>query len=267
MNTNTSGWNETACRHGHFVNRPSSRKSGFGCKTLAQPLSIEKQVDLDFPPPFSVRNHLEYFTLVMIEGLPPGATLSAGVPDGDGRWTLAPEDLRKLRAHLPARAALPCRLSVTGVTIENRDGLLSTASRSLLIDPGAFDPRPDGPPPAVAALDLGPLLGATGQGQRIDAIALSGLPPVVELSPGTFDPVSGCWVLRREQLGQVEMIVRDPALRRLTLKAKAVAIDEGGGASAISRTLEVEIPETEVAELEHVDRGPGFFRTLAQRRA
>jgi len=74
-------------------------------------------------------------------------------------------------------------------------------------------------------------------------------------------------VLRREELGQVEMIVRDPALRRLTLKAKAVAIDEGGGASAISRTLEVEIPETEVAEFEHVDRGPGFFRTLAQRRA
>ncbi|MDX1542250.1 MAG: hypothetical protein R3349_12675, partial [Geminicoccaceae bacterium] len=226
-----------------------------------QPLTVA----LEFPPPFSPRNRLDYFAVVMIEGLPRGATLSAGVPSAVGRWTLAPDDLRELRAHLPAGITLPCSVEVAGITIENREGMLSSARRTLTIGAGAGQPQA-GPPPTVAEVDLQPLLAAAGPDRRVDAVALTGVPPVVALSSGTHDRVSDCWVLRANELSGVTMTVRDPALRRLSLKARAIVIDGKGGASAISHAIEVEIPEEISDGLEPVDTGPGFFRSLSERR-
>jgi hypothetical protein len=226
-------------------------------------------IEIAFPPPLSPRNDLDFFAVAIVDGVPPEAALTAGVRGSDGRWTLAPEDLRSLRLHLPAGASLPCTLEATGINIENRDGVLATARSRVVIGPGALSLAEDEGPGQAVGLDFHDLLEAAEVDERrVDAVALTGVPPVAALSSGTLDRVSGCWVLRREELEDVTLSVRDPALSTLRIKATAVAVGGGNDPVAVTRTMDVTLPAAAapVPPLERANR-PGFFRSLAERRA
>lgn len=226
-------------------------------------------VEVAFPPPLSPRNDLDFFAVAIIDGVPPEAALTAGVRGSDGRWTLAPEDLRGLRLHLPADASLPCTLEATGINIENRDGVLATARGRVVIDRGVLSAEQDSGLSEAVRLDFRDLLEAAEvEERRVDAVALSGMPPVAGLSRGTLDRVSGCWVLRRDELEDVALTVRDPALRMLRIKATAVAVDGDNVPVVTSRTMDVTLaPGSEATPSLERASCPGFFRSLAARRA
>lgn len=231
--------------------------------SLIEPL----EVALVFPPPLSPRNDLSHLAIVMVTGLPSGTTLSAGVPDGDGRWSLTPADLADLHARVPAGATLPCRASATGISIQDREGLMSTATAVVTLDSEVLAAPGSEQPAREAPLDLTPLLALSTQSQRIDAIAVTGLPPAVALTAGAFDRVSACWVLRPDELADARVSVRDPHLERLTLKATAVITDATAGrTAATTRRIEISIPRHQPPG-EVVTRAVGFFRRRAARPA
>lgn len=233
----------------------------------AQP-SAPFGIPLVFPPPLSPRNDLGYYAVVMITGLPPGAMLSAGAPDGSGRWALMPDDLIGLRAFFPAGTALPCAITAAGITIEDRDGLMSSTSAEVIIGANALEADDTGSAPFRVALDLAVLLDAVGPERRVQAVAVAGLPPTIELSAGAFDSATACWVLRRRHLDDLHALIRDPALARLTFKATVVSSGADGGTRANSKLFDLPLADSVAVRARPVgtDR-PGFFRPLHERRA
>jgi type II secretory pathway predicted ATPase ExeA len=69
---------------------------------------------------------------VTIEDLPEGARLSAGVEQGDGRWTLLPDQLPGLRLEPSEETSGRIQLSVSATAVES-DGTSATATASLVV--------------------------------------------------------------------------------------------------------------------------------------
>ena len=246
----------------HAIEVVVGRDEGSTCASASA--SAPSSIPLVFPPPLSPRNDLSFFAVVMITGLPAGAALSAGAADGSGRWALMPDDLPALRAHLPAGTQLPCVLTATGITIEDREGMMSSASASVAITADALEPGGTEPVRLEVVLDLGPLLGTVKAGRRIRAVAVAGLPPVVELSAGAFDPAAGCWVVRRSELPDLRALIGDPLLGRLTFKATVISTGPDDAPLATSRAFDLPLSDAGpvIESRPGTARPPGFFRPL-----
>lgn len=231
----------------------------------ATPTPEAMTLDVAFPPPLSPLNDPAHFTLVVVQGVPPGATLSAGVPGRDGRWSLLPGDLQGLGLAVPAGTPLPCRLSAVAVVVENRDGVLATVRSEVMVGPHARS----GEAGPVGTLDLRPLVEeAEVEGRRVEAVALTGLPPASDLSRGMFDRVSGCWVLRRDEVQAIQVTLPADCRTELAIKATAVAASPGGRPVATSRSIGLAGPGGGTAGVARVEQPrAGFFRSLAERRA
>ena len=138
----------------------------------------------------------EGVALVSIRGLPHGASLSAGVASGDGSWLLSPRDLAELYLAPPPGWTPDLALEVTAITVEDRDGQLTSASRTLLVSPRSVAVARS---PAPIPIVLDPQL-LRGQDGRFDAVIVRDLPANATLSAGTYDPAIDGWVLLPRQL-------------------------------------------------------------------
>jgi hypothetical protein len=139
----------------------------------------------------------EGVALVLIRGLPHGATLSAGVASDDGSWLLSPRDLASLCLVPPPGGTLDLALEVTAITVEDRDGELASASRTMLVSPSTA--RGESAP---IPIELDPQM-LSGQEGSFDAIVVRDLPANTMLSAGTYDPRIGSWVLLPRQMRAV----------------------------------------------------------------
>ena len=161
--------------------------------------------------------------VLIVDGVPPGGVLSAGIDDGDGRWLISPRHLLGLTLTPPAGWTGDPTFEVTAVAVRNRTGEFATASERVVLTPGSAAEAP-----LPLALDPALLQAA---GPAMDAMMIRGVPPGARLSAGTYDAATDGWVLRPDQLEG--LAITAPAGQvDVTLTVLGISLAAGGRAEA-----------------------------------
>jgi hypothetical protein len=203
--------------------------------------------------------------LVVLRGLPKGASLSAGVESGDGSWLLSPRDLPGLALMPPPDWASDLALKLAAIAIANAAGELTSAAQTVSVPlrSAAVAPAPSravapAPPsvvapapfrmveagaspmiapapsptvePAHASIPLGLDAQLLSGGGPFDAVIVRDLPAGVALSAGTYDPAIAGWVLLPRQLTELSVITPGGHNADFTLSLLGVCLRPGGGA-------------------------------------
>lgn len=139
---------------------------------------------------------------ITIDGLPDGATLSAGTDNGDGSWTLDEDDLNGLTMNVPNGAGA-FDLQVSGTSTEGAGGTATSnftlAVSDLTADGGTLNAsNVTGNEDTAIALDIDLSLVDT-DGSETVAIRISDVPTGAQLSAGT-DNGDGTWTLDNDDL-------------------------------------------------------------------
>ena len=127
----------------------------------------------------------------LISDLPEGSTLSAGTDNGDGTWTLTPDDLNGLQFTPPEHFSGEITFNVDAISTEN-DGDTATTSTTVT---AAFAPVADAPTVTVGDVtgqeDTGILLdldAALVDPSETLSVIISGVPDGATFSSGTKNP-------------------------------------------------------------------------------
>ncbi|MCK2166783.1 Ig-like domain-containing protein [Thalassospira xiamenensis] len=138
---------------------------------------------------------------VTISGVPEGATLSAGTDNGDGNWTLNPDQLAGLTITPADDFSGSFDLTVTAQSADGDD--VATTTGSITVDVAGVADAPtleisdaSGLEDSAIALDID--AGLT-DGSEVLSITISGVPEGATLSAGT-DNGDGSWTLNSTEL-------------------------------------------------------------------
>ena len=206
---------------------------------------------------------------VSIAGLPEGATLSAGVHNSDGTWTLTGDQLAGLTLTPPQNSGEDFTLAITATAHDNVTGVEAHASAQLpvtVIDTVA--PVTPLPIPAVTAPSLAisstvgtentsiPLvinagLADLGAGETL-SISINGLPNGATLSAGMHNP-DGTWTLTGDQLAGLTLAPSLGSGEDFTLSITATAHDTATGVEAHATA---QLPVTVIDTVEAVAPPP-----------
>ncbi|WP_420904927.1 hypothetical protein [Candidatus Magnetaquiglobus chichijimensis] len=147
---------------------------------------------------------------VYIEGVPEGATLSAGEDLGDGRWELRVEDLKDLVLSPPENSDVDFSLTVRSVVTEPQTGETSTTTQTVNVEVQADADQPtlavsdvSGTEDQPIALNISSLLTDTDNSESL-SITIGGVPDGAALSAG-IDNGDGTWTLTPDQLTGLEI--------------------------------------------------------------
>ena len=181
----------------------------------------------------------------LVNGVPPGAALSAGQDLGGGSWRLAPADVVGLQLRPPADFAGSIRLTVTAVARENANGdeAMSTNTLDVTLRPVADAPvltladalgRED----QALPLDLQLALSDTDGSETLSALRLEGLPAGFALSSGTALG-GGVWALLPSALPGLQLSAPKDWNGSLDLSLAATSSEQAGGSATTSRAFRV----------------------------
>jgi hypothetical protein len=216
-----------------------------------------RSVPLTIGMPDALAAEPDRVALVLVRGLPEGASLSAGIENGDGSWLLSPRDLPGLSIMPPPDWTCDLALEVAAIAIANPEGELTSAAETVsvplqsaaiepapaplvdsvsapMVEPAAsltVEPAPAPPgEPVEASIPLGldPL--ALRDGGPFDAVMVRDLPAGVTLSAGTYDPAIAGWVLLPHQLSGLSVLLASGQSAEFTLNLLGVNLRPGGGA-------------------------------------
>ncbi|MES2729487.1 MAG: Ig-like domain-containing protein [Pseudomonadota bacterium] len=180
---------------------------------------------------------------IVIGNVPTGATLSAGINNGDGTWTLTPAQLAGLALTPPANASGNYTLSVTAIVSENGDTTSTSANLNVNVQ-GV----PDGPTVSVmpASGDEGQAISLNinaaltdNDGSEILSITIAGIPAGATLSAG-INNGDGTWTLTPAQLAGLTLTPAAGFSGALNLNIIATA-SENGTSSSTSTILPVTV--------------------------
>ncbi|MFC3127674.1 hypothetical protein ACFOD4_21635 [Pseudoroseomonas globiformis] len=182
----------------------------------------------------------EQLLRLVIEGVPAGATLSAGTHQGGGRWIVPAASMEGLHLTPPPHFSGTIALSVTAYAAERATGLEASTMGQLTLEVVPVADAPllsvtdaQGAEDHAIALSLGVALADTDGSEQIGSITLSGLPAGFTLSAGrALD--SGAWALQAADLPGL-MLHPAPDWNgevRLTLHAEAVEAANGDSSGA-----------------------------------
>jgi hypothetical protein len=216
-----------------------------------------RSVPLAIGLPDALATEPDRVALIVVRGLPKGASLSAGGAGGDGSWLLSPKDLPGLAVTPPPDWASDLALEFAAIAIANSEGELTSAAKTVsvplqsvavapapspMVEPAPsrmVEPAPSPmvelepspiPQPAHASIPLGldPLV--LSGGGPFDAVIVRDLPAGVTLSAGTYDPAIAGWVLLPRQLSELSVITPGGHSADFTLSLLGVCLRPGGGA-------------------------------------
>ncbi|MDQ0537419.1 hypothetical protein QO018_006323, partial [Azospirillum picis] len=180
---------------------------------------------------------------VTIAGLPAGASLSAGLNNGDGSWTLTAAQLAGLKLHTASGFSGDLHLTVTAHALDGSIGpcnqSLAEASASLTVhvQPELQLPHLSLPGLTVlehgsALLDIGVGLAGLDLGATVN-LTVAGLPVGASLSAGIHNQ-DGSWTLHADQLLGLRLTPPADSLDDFTLTVTASA--EVAGLAAVQTT-------------------------------
>ncbi len=227
-----------------------TRKTARGLEDGQVPLSIS------ISP--SDKDGSERVGSVVLSGLPEGSTLSAGIDNGDGSWTLSEEELVGLTLAPPLHSNQDFSIRITAETIESNGSTRSTSRNMSVKLTGVADA------PVVNALDTN---GEEDQpidlelnaglvdtdGSETLSVLIKGVPAGSVLSAGT-EISSGVWSVAPESLADLTLTPPRHFSGRIDLEMDAAATESDGDAahSAVPFSLYVK----GVADRAHLDIRP-----------
>jgi hypothetical protein len=175
--------------------------------------------------------------LVVVRGLPHGASLSAGAASGDGSWLLSPPDLAGLSLEPPPGWTLDLALEIAAITVQGRDGELASASRTMQVP---FQARKSGQVPAPVPIVIDPQV--LGEGKApLDAIVVRDLPAEATLSAGAYDPAIDGWVLLPRQMSELTVTPGSEQVEDFTLTLLGISLSDGPARSRLLGQIPVAI--------------------------
>lgn len=193
--------------------------------------------DQPVPLVVTVTSDPDSVTTIIISNIPPGVTLSAGINNGDGTWTLTPAQLSGLAMIPPENSSGTYVLGVTVISTEN--GFTATTSGNLVITViGVADMPVVSADPAsgnentVIALTIDAAL-TDVDGSEMLTIIISNVPNGAVLSSG-IDNGDGTWTLNAGQL--VGLTFTPPMNVSGSFNLVVTAIASEGNSSASNNT-------------------------------
>ena len=142
--------------------------------------------------------------VITINDVPDGAVLSAGSDNGNGSWTLSPNQLHGLTITPPADSDADFNLTVTATSTETEGEQTSTSyvlpvSVEAVADGVIFTSAASGDEDTAIKLNLAAVLADEDGSETMSAITISGMPTGTFLSGGTKND-DGTWTLSTDQL-------------------------------------------------------------------
>ncbi|MBF0295413.1 MAG: hypothetical protein HQL96_09510 [Magnetococcales bacterium] len=205
---------------------------------------------------------------VMIAGVPAGATLSVGTDNGDGSWSLTPDQLTGLTLTPPPDSDQPFSLTISAIATEAHGGDSSTTIGTMLVSPAGDADAPllvlndaFGVEDRVIPLDLSATL-TDLDGSEALTITLSGLPAGALLSAG-IDNGDGSWTLSPAELHGLTLTPPADSDQDFTLSVAATATEQNGGDTQttlgtmrVSLAADVDMPTLVVHDAAGVEDHP-----------
>ncbi|MBN8198153.1 Ig-like domain-containing protein [Thalassospira povalilytica] len=178
---------------------------------------------------------------ITVSGVPDGATLSAGTNNGDGSWTLNPDQLKGLTITPAEDFSGSFVLGVTATSVDGED--VATTTGSITVDVAGVA---DAPTLTVSnasggegsAISLAIAAGLT-DASEILSVTIAGVPDGASLSAGT-DNGDGTWTLSASQLSGLKITPADNYSGNFDLTVTATSVD-GADSASISQNLQVEV--------------------------
>ncbi len=174
---------------------------------------------------------------IEIDGLPDGATLSAGIVNADGSAILTPADLEGLTITPPANSDADFSLQITATTTEGASGATATTAATLPVTVTAAADAPSlsaedasGAEDTAIALEIASTLSDT-DGSETLSITVGGLPEGASLSAGTVNP-DGSVTLTPEQLEGLTLTPSANSDANFSLQVTATTTEVASGATA-----------------------------------
>ena len=172
-----------------------------------------------------------------VNGLPEGATLSAGTVNDDGSVTLTPNQLQGLELTVPDGSTDGFNLTVSSTATEN-DGDTATVSQTVTV--GAFDGTAETPELEVddatgaedsaIALNIDAALTDT-DGSETLSVTISGVPQGATLSAGTVNN-DGTWTLESGDLTGLTITPPANSNEDIALSVTATSTESSTGDTA-----------------------------------
>ncbi len=186
----------------------------------------------------SVPDSTETVDFVTINGVPDGASLSAGTDTGGGVWTLEPEDLAGLTITPPSDFNGDFDLTVTATSTDGGE----SSGQTLPVSVGEESDAPEvSVSPASGdedtAIGLSISASVPDSTETVDFITISGVPDGASLSAGT-DNGGGVWTLEPGDLAGLTITPSDDFNGDFDLTVTATSTD---GSESAAQTLPVSV--------------------------
>ncbi|UVF17498.1 Ig-like domain-containing protein [Microvirga terrae] len=182
----------------------------------------------------------------VIEGLPPGAQLSAGKDNGDGTWSLSPAQLTGLKITPPADWSGTMALTLVAQSRETSNGSTATTRVPFKVEVEAVADAPQivvhdvkGLEDTPVALDLSATL-KDRDGSEVLSVAIFGVPADVGLSHGIRQQ-DGSWSVSPADLPHLSLMPQKDFSGVLTLRIEATAKEGNGDTRTSSAAFRVEV--------------------------
>jgi len=204
---------------------------------------------------------------ITVSGVPDGATLSAGVDNHDGTWTLGPADLDGLSVTPPLNSNVDFNLDVTATTTEMSSGDTSTTTATINVDvvgvadaPGAIAQDETGVEDNWIQLNLDSQISADTDGSETLSIVISDVPDGARLNPGT-DNGDGTWTATAAELPSVCILPPDDFSGDMNMTLSVTTTENDGDTSTTEVPFTVTVtPDADTPEL-NVNAAQGFEDT------
>ncbi|MFC7553416.1 hypothetical protein ACFQU7_15905 [Pseudoroseomonas wenyumeiae] len=205
----------------------------------------DQPIALDLGATLADRDGSENLSLVL-EGLPHGARLSAGVNNGDGSWTLTPAQLAGLTLTPPGNWSGRMALTLVAHAMEGADASHATSRAGFAVAVEAVADRPmldvaataEGGEDSLLALDLRARL-TDGDGSESLFLRVTGVPAGSRFNAGS-ENADGSWTIPGDALPGLGFQPPRDYSGTLRLRFAALAV-EGNGDAASTDPIEMSI--------------------------
>lgn len=181
---------------------------------------------------------------ITITGVPLNATLSAGIDNSNGTWTLTPAQLTNLTITPPNNYSGSFNLSITATSSENATTAPITLQLPVTVagipdTPSLSVQAASGDENSAIALNINAALTDT-DGSEILSVTISGVPVGATLSAGTNNG-NGTWTLTQAQLTNLTLTPPQNFSGTINLGVIATAGENNLTASTASTSMSVEV--------------------------
>ena len=188
----------------------------------------------------------ESITNITISGVPTGASLSAGTDNGNGTWTLTPNQLTGLELTPPADSNVDFSLTVSATSTED-DGDTATNIATLNVDlvgvadaPAVTVSNVTGDEDTPIPLNIQVALSDIDGSETITGITISGVPTGATLSKGS-DNGDGTWTLTPTDLVGLTVTPAANDDTDFTLSVSATSTENDGDSAITVANLNVDV--------------------------